>query len=188
MSSMIFFNLKFPSASLSLISRFNFLWRIEHLSNISRTTWIVAIISSLILHGSLTCRSMLVNTIKLSHHSGSRTCSTTFHWVRWSWHTSPLPNSLIRARSLFSQVSWSLFCHIFYLTRLTVPSSPANHSHTHNVLLSISQTNPTLIHLLIHYDSASLCTSRLLSSRYIIWWCGIHRQSATAICCRFWGA
>ena len=168
-------------------SRFNFLWSIEHLSNISRTTWIVAIISSLILDGSLRCRSLVVNTIKRSHHFGSRTSSTTFHWVRWCWHTSPVPNSLIRARSLFSQVS-SLFCHIFYSTRLTVPSSPANHSHTHNALLSISHTNSTLIHMIINFGTPSLCTFKLLSSRLIDWWFGIQRQSTTAISCRCWVA
>ena len=107
MSIMIMFMFKLHSASVSSqdpICSGGF-------SQIYPTTWIVAIMSSLILRGWWRCRSMMDNTIRGSHHWGSRTWWTTFHWALWWWHISRLPNSPIRARSQFSQGWSSLFYH-----------------------------------------------------------------------------
>ena len=59
------------------------------------------------------------------------------------------------------------------------------HTYTQWSSANVS-TMPTLTHLIIFFDSTSLCRFRLVSSRFIIWWFGIQRQSATTICCRWW--
>ena len=89
------------SVSHSHISSSNLLWWIES----NRTTWIDAIISYRTPIGWWRCRSLVVNTIKRSHLSGSRSWWTIFLWARRCWRTSTLPNSPIRARSLLWQVS-----------------------------------------------------------------------------------
>ena len=106
MVSMIFFNLQFHSAYLSHLEiQFPLVDSVEQHGplQLSRPSYI---------HGWLRCGTMVVNTIRRSHHSGSRTWWTTFLWVRWLWHTSLLPNSLIRGRSpLLNVSSASLLYH-----------------------------------------------------------------------------
>ena len=109
---------------LPRISRSKWLWRID--SNLSNTMdrWII---SSLILRGLWRCRSIVVNTTKRSPPSGSHTWWTMFLWVRPCWHTSPLPKSPIRARSLFSKVSSCLMSQLqFDLSCSCIPIRKRN--------------------------------------------------------------
>ena len=139
MSTMLLFMLSFI-LRLARLTRSNLLRWIS----INRTTWIVAIISSLTLLGSWRCRSMVVNTIRRSHHFGSRIWWTTFQWVRWWTQTSPLLNSTIRARSLLSQVSSSLVWYEFLVdvTRCSILTSNIS-THFRTDLHTSSLFNPT---------------------------------------------
>ena len=85
------------SVVVSLASQYQFLlfWIQSNLPNImDRCNYF-----SPTIIGLRRCRSMVDNTIKRSHLSGSHTWSTSFHCVRWCWHTSPLFSSPMRTRS-----------------------------------------------------------------------------------------